>query len=237
MHLEPTPGRYRHYKGGEYEVVGSARHSETDELLVVYRCLYDNNSLWVRPRAMFMETLIVDGREVPRFAPLKRAKSAELIANLQLLRHPEEGWYRENYRSPGRISGEHLPEQFGGDRSFSTAIYFLLERGDISALHRIRSDEQWHFYAGEPLTVHVITPEGEYYQLRLGGSGTGGSFQAVVPAGYWFGALSEGDYSLAGCSVAPGFDFADFEMGNRAELLRSFPQHGEIIRLLTRDSE
>lgn len=65
----PTPGRYRHYKGGEYEVVGVARHSESDELLVVYRCLYDNNSLWVRPLAMFMETVSVDGREVPRFAP------------------------------------------------------------------------------------------------------------------------------------------------------------------------
>lgn len=67
-HDEPLPGRYRHYKGGEYEVVGTARHSETGERLVVYRCLYDNNSLWVRPVAMFMETVVVDGRELPRFA-------------------------------------------------------------------------------------------------------------------------------------------------------------------------
>ena len=66
-HGEPAPGRYRHYKGGEYQVIGTARHSETDELLVVYRCLYDNDSLWVRPLAMFMETVLVDGREVPRF--------------------------------------------------------------------------------------------------------------------------------------------------------------------------
>ncbi len=64
---EPAPGRYRHYKGGEYQVIGTARHSETDELLVVYRCLYDNDSLWVRPLAMFMETVLVDGREVLRF--------------------------------------------------------------------------------------------------------------------------------------------------------------------------
>ena len=68
MQNEPTPGRYRHYKGGEYLVIGTARHSETDELLVVYRCLYDNDSLWVRPLAMFMETVVVDGQEVPRFA-------------------------------------------------------------------------------------------------------------------------------------------------------------------------
>jgi len=67
MHKEPTPGRYRHYKGGEYQVIGTARHSETDELLVVYRCLYDNDSLWVRPLAMFMEKLVVDGQEMPRF--------------------------------------------------------------------------------------------------------------------------------------------------------------------------
>ncbi len=67
LHGEPVPGRYRHYKGGEYQVIGTARHSETDELLVVYRCLYDNDSLWVRPLAMFMETVLVDGREVPRF--------------------------------------------------------------------------------------------------------------------------------------------------------------------------
>ena len=68
MTVEPGPGRYRHYKGGEYEVVGTARHSETGELLVVYRCLYDNNSLWVRPLAMFLETVTVAGREVPRFS-------------------------------------------------------------------------------------------------------------------------------------------------------------------------
>ncbi|WP_265551624.1 DUF1653 domain-containing protein [Trichlorobacter lovleyi] len=68
---EPLPGRYRHYKGGEYEVVGTARHSESDEQLVVYRCLYDNNSLWVRPLAMFLETVPVDGRELPRFERIR----------------------------------------------------------------------------------------------------------------------------------------------------------------------
>ena len=67
MHKEPVPGRYRHYKGGEYDVIGIARHSETDEQLVVYRCLYDNNSLWVRPLAMFLETVLVGGQEQPRF--------------------------------------------------------------------------------------------------------------------------------------------------------------------------
>ena len=68
MQNEPTPGLYRHYKGGEYQVIGTARHSETDELLVVYRCLYDNGSIWVRPLAMFLESVTVNGTEVPRFA-------------------------------------------------------------------------------------------------------------------------------------------------------------------------
>ncbi len=67
----PEPGRYRHYKGGEYQVVGTARHSETDELLVVYRCLYDNDSLWARPLEMFLENVVVDGASLPRFRRLE----------------------------------------------------------------------------------------------------------------------------------------------------------------------
>jgi len=67
MQIEPIPGRYRHYKGGEYQVVGTARHSETEELLVVYRCMYDNDSLWVRPLSMFIETVVICGQQVPRF--------------------------------------------------------------------------------------------------------------------------------------------------------------------------
>jgi len=160
--------------------------------------------------------------------------AAELITHLKLARHPEGGWYRETYRSGGTVAANLLPERFAGDRAFCTAIYFLLERGDVSALHRIKSDELWHFYAGAALTVHVITPQGEYYPLKLGSDlAAGESFQAIVPAGCWFGAASEGAYSLVGCTVAPGFDFADFEMGSRENLLRRFPAHVGIIRRLT----
>lgn len=239
MHQEPPPGLYRHYKGGEYRVIGTARHSETDELMVVYRCLYDNDSLWVRPLAMFMETVLVDGVELPRFSLVAPDRAggpvaAELIAGLGLTRHPEGGWYRETYRAAGTIPGNLLPEHVAGERSFSTAIYFLLERGGMSALHRIKSDELWHFHAGAALTVHVITPAGDYYPLTLGSDlATGETFQAVVPAGCWFGAETTGDYSLVGCTVAPGFDFADFEMGSRSDLLGRFPAHAGIIRRLT----
>lgn len=243
MYQEPAPGLYRHYKGGEYRVVGTARHSETDEPMVVYRCLYDNDSLWVRPLAMFLGTVAVDGTELPRFSLVARDRAggpvaSELIAGLGLERHPEGGWYRETYRAAGTIPGTLLPGQVGGERSFSTAIYFLLERGDISALHRIRSDELWHFHAGAPLIVHVITPAGGSYALALGSDPAAGeTFQAVVPAGCWFGAETTGDYSLVGCTVAPGFDFADFEMGSRADLLGRFPTHAGIIRRLTRDGD
>ncbi|MCM0082405.1 cupin domain-containing protein [Geomonas sp. Red32] len=161
----------------------------------------------------------------------------ELVARLGLTRHPEGGWFRETYRSPEIVGTGALPERFGGSRSFCTSIYFLLEAGDISALHRIKSDELWHFHLGSPLTVQVITPEGERRELRLGSDlAAGESLQAVVPAGCWFGAeLSGGEgFALVGCTVSPGFDFADFEMGERGSLLALFPAHRELITRLTR---
>jgi predicted cupin superfamily sugar epimerase len=109
----------------------------------------------------------------------------------------------------------------------------------MSALHRIKSDEIWYYHAGTTLTVHLISPQGEYRALRIGSEPAAGeSYQAVVPAGYWFGATvtGVGDFSLVGCSVAPGFDFADFEMGNRSELLKQFPEQAGIILQLTKDN-
>ena len=162
--------------------------------------------------------------------------AGDLIERLGLLRHPEGGWFRETYRSAEETPGAALPERFGGSRSFSTAIYFLLERGDISALHRIKSDEIWHFYAGSAVLVHVISPDGGYTARRLGPDPeSGDSFQLVVPAGSWFGAeVIEGAFTLVGCTVAPGFDFADFEMADRRALTELYPGHSEIIRRLTR---
>jgi uncharacterized protein len=166
--------------------------------------------------------------------PLIKPPAEELVTRLELTKYPEGGWFRETYRSGGIVQGSALPERFAGGRSFSTAIYFLLQSGDISALHRIKSDEMWHFYAGSPLIVHVITPQGEYYPLHMGSNiAAGESFQCVVPAECWFGAEVSGDgYSLVGCTVAPGFDFADFEMGSRDDLLKLFPEQAEIIQRL-----
>lgn len=164
--------------------------------------------------------------------------SQQIISALELARHPEGGWFRESYRSGKTVPAAALPEGFPGPRAFCTSIYFLLERGDISALHRIRSDELWHFHAGATLTVHAITPCGERLQMPLGSDlASGSSFQAMVPAGCWFGAevTGIGDYSLVGCTVSPGFDFEDFDMGNAEVLLRQYPQHADVIRRLARN--
>lgn len=160
----------------------------------------------------------------------------DIVKRLNLSRHTEGGWFRETYRSGECVAGSALPERFCGPRPLCTSIYFLLERGDISALHRIKSDEIWHFHAGAPLTVHAFTPQGEHLELKLGTDfAAGESFQIVVDAGCWFGAevTGVGDYSLVGCTVAPGFDFADFQLGKRDDLLKEYPRHKEIINRLT----
>jgi predicted cupin superfamily sugar epimerase len=161
-----------------------------------------------------------------------------LIVRLALEKHPEGGYYRETYRSEESIPATNLPERFaGGERSFSTAIYFLLAEEDYSALHRIKSDEIWHYYAGGTLLIHVLDQSGGYTQYRLGvNCGEDVFFQVVVKAGCWFGATLEkpDTFALVGCTVSPGFDFRDFEMADRGELLRLFPADREIIMRLTR---
>lgn len=159
------------------------------------------------------------------------------IAKLKLVPHPEGGYYRQTYRSDLVIPRASLPRGFSGSRAVSTAIYFLLHGTDFSAFHRLRSDEMWHFYAGGILAVHVIDPGGGYSGIRLGNHPDSGEvFQAVVKAGCWFGSRLEdpNSFALAGCTVSPGFDFEDFEMGKRTELQAKFPQHKRLIEQLTR---
>lgn len=162
----------------------------------------------------------------------------DLIVRLGLKKHPEGGYYRETYRSEELLTAENLPERFsGGERSFSTAIYFLLAGEDFSALHRIMSDEVWHFYAGGTLAIHVLDQKGQYVRHRLGTACVGEvSFQTVVKAGCWFGASLETPetFALVGCTVSPGFDFRDFELADRGELLRMFPEQEKLIARLTR---
>lgn len=156
---------------------------------------------------------------------------ARLIEQFQLEPHPEGGYFRETYRS------NIVFETSVGKRNSSTAIYFLLFKYNFSAFHRIASDEVWHFYAGDPISVFVIHQNGTLEEMRLGNDFSEGQVpQCVVPAGAWFASkvANGGLYGLVGCTVSPGFDFADFEMGDRIPLMKEFPQHTEIISELTR---
>jgi uncharacterized protein len=160
------------------------------------------------------------------------------IEKLQLEPHPEGGYFRQTYRSEVLIAREALPAEFSGTRAVSTAIYFLLEGKNFSAFHRLRSDEVWHFYAGDPLLVHVIDPIGKHSTIFLGRNPeVEQTLQAVVSAGCWFAShvWDWKSFALVGCTVAPGFDFEDFEMGKRGELIARYPWHRELVERLTRD--
>ena len=165
------------------------------------------------------------------------------IKKLNLKAHPEGGFYSQTYRSDLVLPREALPANFTGPRAASTAIYFLLEGKSFSAFHRLRSDELWHFYAGAPLVVHVISESGEYSKILLGSDPEAGEeLQALVKAGCWFAShlrdsqvRETKSFALVGCTVAPGFDFEDFELAKREELTRRYPQHRQLIEQLTRD--
>tara|TARA_R110002049_G_scaffold275545_1_gene453624 strand:- start:1610 stop:2107 length:498 start_codon:yes stop_codon:yes gene_type:complete len=158
------------------------------------------------------------------------------VSHLHLLPHPEGGYYKEMYRSDHKVSANILENGLEGDRNISTAIYFLITEGNFSAFHRIKSDEVWHFYYGEPLIVHVIDLDGSYNKLIIGlDLEKGQTPQAVVPAGAWFASESLGEYSLVGCTVSPGFDFKDFELAKHVELMDKFPEHKELISRLCRE--
>jgi predicted cupin superfamily sugar epimerase len=141
----------------------------------------------------------------------------EWIRALALQPHPEGGFYRETFRSAEKVQTPR------GPRSASTAIYYLLD--GISAFHRVAADELWHVYEGE-LELHVLGTG----SVRLGR----GRWQGVVPAGSWQAAEAIGGFALCGCTVAPGFEFADWELGRKDDLLREFPSERALIERLTR---
>ncbi len=156
-------------------------------------------------------------------------QAQEWVELLGLHAHPEGGYYRETYRAARTISDV--------GRACSTAIYYLLPSEEVSTLHRLASDEIFHYYRGAPLTVHVIDPAGDHRRLCIGPDPDRGEvLQGVVSAGSWFGATVDApdSFSLVGCTVSPGFDFEDFEQGRRDELMRRFPDLADLVRRLTR---
>lgn len=160
-----------------------------------------------------------------------------IIRQLNLIPHPEGGYYRETHRSTQTIPSAALLNDYDGERSVSTAIYYLITKDSFSALHRIRSDELFHFYGGDPVSMIQIHPNGQQDTFTLGCRiDQGDTPQVLVPQNTWQGLKLNpgGEYALLGCTVAPGFDFKDFQMGSRADLMEQFPMHRSVIREYTR---
>jgi uncharacterized protein len=167
-----------------------------------------------------------------------------LIEKFGLMPHPEGGYYRETHRDATHVMRVDAMSA-RSPRAASTCIYYLLCDDAYSAWHRIDADEAWHFYAGDPLNVHVLDGEGRLVTHRLGNALEDGDavFQAVVPAGCWFAAQRAAPadhaagFALVGCTVAPGFEFEGFELADVPALTAAYPQHADILaRLAPRPS-
>lgn len=158
------------------------------------------------------------------------------IKKLGLKKHPEGGYYHEFYRSSTLISPQDLNWNCTEKRASATSIYFLLTSGEVSKLHRLKSDELWYYHAGSSLTITVITPQGSFSRHILGlNLDENEQPQVIIPAGSIFGASvnDSGSYSLVSCMVTPGFDFRDFELLSKEQLIKEYSQYQEVIEELT----
>ena len=162
------------------------------------------------------------------------SKAKAYIKKLGLKKHPEGGYYREVYRSGEKILAGHLPKRYKSNRNFSTSIYFLLEGKQFSAFHLLQSDELWHYYDGSDVIIYIIYKNGDLTIKNLGKSNDA-EFQIVIKKHSWFAAELEDkkSFSLFGCTVSPGFDYEDFELGDKKSLVKKFPQHKPLIERLT----
>ncbi|GCD10121.1 cupin domain-containing protein [Clostridium tagluense] len=162
--------------------------------------------------------------------------SQYFIDTLNMEAHPEGGFYKNSFCSCENISSNNLKTKFEGERILWTSIYFLLRDGEISSFHRLKSDEMWYYHAGSPLTIYMISPNGELTTKQLGlNIENGETPQFLVPKNHIFGsAMNSPGYSLVGCMVSPGFDFKDFEIIERDVLLNKYSEHKDIIIKLTK---
>ncbi|AVQ44928.1 cupin domain-containing protein [Clostridium botulinum] len=158
------------------------------------------------------------------------------IEKLNMTAHPEGGYYKESFISAENITDSDLTTTFEDKRILWTSIYFLLRNGEVSNFHRLKSDEMWYYHSGSPLTIYMITPEGELITEQLGlNIEKGEKPQVLVPKNYIFGsAMNNKGYALVGCMVSPGFEFRDFELFERDTLLNLYPKYKETIEKLTR---
>lgn len=164
-------------------------------------------------------------------------KAKYYISKLKLRPHPEGGYYREVYRSGEILEKDKLPERYSGKRAFSTSIYFMLEGEEISSFHRIKSDETWHFYDGSVVKIYILADDGQISEILLGKNLENMELlQVTIKKNSWFGAevTDKGSFALLGCTVAPGFEYDDLEIGSRRLLLGMYPHQENIIKKLTK---
>ncbi|MBY9007699.1 MAG: cupin domain-containing protein [Candidatus Lokiarchaeota archaeon] len=164
-------------------------------------------------------------------------KVQEIITKLKLIPHPKEGgFFFETYRSSEIIKKQALPERYNDNRCIGTAIYYLLTNSTFSEMHRLGSDEIFHFYLGDPVEMLQLYPDGSSKIVILGNKILENmKVQTIVPRNVWQGAklINEGEYALLGTTVAPGFEYIDYEQGNREELISKYPKYKNLITLLT----
>ena len=169
-----------------------------------------------------------------------RPTAAALIKHFNMQQVPQEGpWFTLTYSSPDVLPQNALPARYDGSRSAGSAIIAIITRTEFSAMHRLKTDEIWHFYGGDPLEMLILHPNGNGEVVVLGPDVLAGQkLQYVVPRGAWQGSLPTGNapdtYSMIGDTLAPAFSYTDFEMGYRSELQQSYPQYAEMIAKLTR---
>lgn len=157
------------------------------------------------------------------------------VDTLQLQPHPEGGWYREMFRDFRQVAAIN-PSGNSQEYAASTAIYFLLDHTQFSAFHKIGASEVWHFYAGQGITIYILHNDGRLETIELGQHPEQGQqFQTIVPPNTWFAARvnHRGGYALCGCTVAPGFEFTEFELASKNTLLKQYPIHENVIVGLT----
>jgi predicted cupin superfamily sugar epimerase len=162
-------------------------------------------------------------------------KAEYYIDKLDLKKHPEGGYYKEIYRSTEYFEIPDYSYKSKKTRNYSTSIYFLLEGNDKSHFHKLSSDEIWHFYDGTDIKILIIDIFGNLSEVVLGRSS--GIFQHTVKKENWFAAevIQKKSFALIGCSVSPGFEFEDFVLAKRGDLIKLFPQHELIIKKFTKD--
>ena len=150
-------------------------------------------------------------------------EAARWVKRLELEKHPEGGYFKQTYSADLMIN----VKGYDGPRHSSTAIYYLLDGSEFAAFHRIKSDEIWHHYTGSSLTLHLIDDDGKLSKIKIGAS----TPQIMIKANTWFAAslASKRSYCLLGCTVSPGFDYRDWELGKKSELAKTYPQHRKII--------